>query len=113
MKITCDVCGGELVIGAGGKTADCTVCGMAHSMERVREKLKEYDIEMVDDEVILSRKITSGKAVARINGEAVPAVVLKEISSLLIDIHGQHEHQSLLSKKRHLDILDGYAKNEL
>ena len=41
MKITCDVCGGELVIGAGGKTADCTVCGMAHSMERVREKLKE------------------------------------------------------------------------
>ena len=81
--------------------------------DKVREKLKEYDIEMVDNEVILSRKISSGKAVARINGEAVPAVVLKEISSLLIDIHGQHEHQSLLSKKKHLDILDGYAKNEL
>ena len=81
--------------------------------DKVRQKLEEYDIDASDDVVILSRKITSGKAVARINGEAVPAVVLKEISSLLIDIHGQHEHQSLLSKRKHLDILDSYAKNDL
>ena len=81
--------------------------------EKVREKLSELDIEMDDDTVILSRKITSGKAVARINGEAVSASVLKEVASLLIDIHGQHEHQSLLSKKKHLDILDSYAKQEV
>ena len=62
--------------------------------DKVRQKLEEYDIDANDDTVILSRKVTSGKAVARINGEAVPAVVLKEIASLLIDIHGQHEHQS-------------------
>ncbi len=80
---------------------------------RVREKLAELDIEVEDDMVILSRKITSGKAVARINGEAVSASLLKEVASLLIDIHGQHEHQSLLSKKKHLDILDVYAKQEL
>ena len=81
--------------------------------EKVKEKLKELDIEAEDGMVILSRKISSGKAVARINGEAVSAAVLKEIASLLIDIHGQHEHQSLLSRKKHLDILDAYAKQEL
>ena len=82
--------------------------------DKVRTKLKEMDVEVEDDGiVILSRKITSGKAIARINGEAVSATKLKAVSSLLIDIHGQHEHQSLLSKKKHLDILDAYAKNEL
>ena len=81
--------------------------------EKIKIKLKEMGIEAEDGIVILSRKITSGKAVARINGEAVSAAKLKEVSSLLIDIHGQHEHQSLLSKKKHLDILDAYAKNEL
>ncbi len=82
--------------------------------DKVRAKLKEMDIEVEEDGVvILSRKITSGKAIARINGEAVSAAKLKAVSSLLIDIHGQHEHQSLLSKKKHLDILDAYAKNEL
>ena len=81
--------------------------------EKVKEKLNELDIDVEDDMVILSRKISSGKAVARINGEAVSAATLRDVSSLLIDIHGQHEHQSLLSKKKHLDILDAYAKQEL
>lgn len=81
--------------------------------EKTKEKLAELDIEVEDDMVILTRKITSGKAVARINGQAVAASTLKAASSLLIDIHGQHEHQSLLSKKKHLDILDAYAKEEL
>ena len=78
--------------------------------EKVKEKLAEFDIEAEDGQVILTRKISSGKAVARINGQAVSASVLKEVSGLLIDIHGQHEHQSLLSKKHHLDILDAYTK---
>ena len=78
--------------------------------DKVREKLAEFDIDVEDDMVILTRKITSGKAVARINGEAVSTSVLKAVASLLIDIHGQHEHQSLLSKKKHLDILDTYAR---
>ena len=81
--------------------------------EKVKEKLAEFDIEAEDGQVILTRKITSGKAVARVNGQAVSASVLKEVSSLLIDIHGQHEHQSLLSKKKHLDILDVYAKQQI
>lgn len=81
--------------------------------EKVREKLREYGIEAEENQIILTRKITPAKAIARINGETVSVSVLKEISSLLIDIHGQHEHQSLLSKKKHLDILDAYAKQKV
>lgn len=47
------------------------------------------------------------------NAESVPASKMREIASILIDIHGQHEHQSLLSKKKHLEILDDYAKEEI
>lgn len=81
--------------------------------ESVLDELKKLDIELDDNTVILSRKITSGRAVGKINGEAVSVSKMKEVASLLIDIHGQHEHQSLLSKKNHLKILDAYAKKEL
>lgn len=77
------------------------------------EDIRALDIEMEDDTVILSRKITGGRAIGRINGEAVSASKMKAVASLLIDIHGQHEHQSLLSKKKHLEILDTFAKEAL
>ena len=53
------------------------------------------------------------RSISKINGESVPASKVREISSLLIDIHGQHEHQSLLSKRKHLEILDLFAKDLL
>lgn len=77
------------------------------------EAIRALNIEMEDDTVILSRKITGGRAIGRINGEAVSASKMKAVASLLIDIHGQHEHQSLLSKKKHLEILDTFAKEAL
>lgn len=77
------------------------------------EAIRALDIEMEDDTVILSRKINGGRAIGRINGEAVSASKMKAVASLLIDIHGQHEHQSLLSKKKHLEILDTFAKEAL
>lgn len=76
-------------------------------------KLREMDIEVEDNTVILSRKITAQRAVGRVNGEAVSVSKMKEVASLLIDIHGQHEHQSLLSKKNHLVILDEFAGEKL
>lgn len=81
--------------------------------ERTKQKLAALDVELEDEQLILSRKITSGRAVGRVNGETVSASRMKEIASLLIDIHGQHEHQSLLAKKKHLEILDNYAKRAL
>lgn len=77
------------------------------------EALRQMDIEVEDSTIILNRKITSGRAVARINGEAVSASKLKAVAALLIDIHGQHEHQSLLYRKKHLEILDNYAREQL
>lgn len=81
--------------------------------EQTAKALEALDVELEDNTVILSRKITASRAIGRVNGEAVSVSRMKEIASYLIDIHGQHEHQSLLSKKKHLDILDEYAKKPL
>ena len=75
--------------------------------------LSEAQIEVEDGVIILSRKISNGRTIAKINGESVPASKLKEIASLLIDIHGQHEHQSPLHASKHLNFLDEFAKNEI
>lgn len=80
---------------------------------RQKELLKELDVIPENDQIILSRKIVNGRGVAKVNSESVPVSKMKTIASVLIDIHGQHEHQSLLSKRKHLEILDDYAKEEL
>ena len=76
----------------------------------VREKLESMDLEPQDDDtVIISRKMQPGKSICRINGETVTAKQVKELAESLIDIHGQHDHQSLLHKKKHLEILDSFC----
>lgn len=75
--------------------------------------LEEMDIFPENGEIIMSRKITSSRSIGKINSESVSASCMKAVAALLIDIHGQHEHQSLLQKKKHLEILDEYAKEEL
>ena len=69
------------------------------------ELLRSMDIVADDGVVVLSRKMMGKRSVSKINGETVSNAQLKEVASILIDIHGQHEHQSLLSKKKHLDIV--------
>ena len=81
--------------------------------DSVTAQLRALEIEPEDDTVILSRKITGGRSVAKINGESVPASRLKEAAGCLIDIHGQHEHQSLLHASKHLEYLDDYAGEKL
>lgn len=63
--------------------------------------------------MIFSRKIVNGRGAAKVNAETMPASKVREIASILIDIHGQHEHQSLLSARKHLEILDAYAADAL
>ncbi len=77
------------------------------------ELLKEKDIFPEDGVVTLSRKLIGKRSVSKINGESVSISQLKEVAGILIDIHGQHEHQSLLYKKNHLTILDSFAKEEI
>lgn len=82
--------------------------------EKQVEMAKDIGIEIFDDnQVIISRKLMNGKSISKINGETVPISVVKAIAEILIDIHGQHEHQSLLYKKNHLSILDEFAKSEI
>ena len=76
--------------------------------EETALRLNDLEIEPEDETVILTRRIVNGHSTARINSETVTASRLKEAASLLIDIHGQHEHQSLLKKSRHLSILDAF-----
>ncbi len=77
------------------------------------QQLKDMDIYPEDGTVIMSRRISGGRSVAKINSESVSAAKLKEVAGLLIDIHGQHEHQSLVQKKHQLMLLDEYAKDDL
>ena len=76
-------------------------------------QLRALDIYPEEGQLILSRKLMDGRSVSKINGETVTTRILKDVATILIDIHGQHEHQSLLSKKKHLEILDDYAKEEI
>ena len=81
---------------------------------RLKEKLEQYDVYPEDENIIVvSRKITYGRSVSKINGETVSLTTLKNVMDLLIDIHGQHDHQSLLYKNTHLQILDKYAGEEV
>jgi len=114
---------GSMTMALGGKVsremlredADYALAELVFSSEHpeLLKRLKELDIPVEDGQIILSRKISGGRSICRLNGETVSAAVLKEISSYLIDIHGQHEHQSLLNKKKHLEILDAYAHESL
>jgi len=81
--------------------------------KKIIEKLVQMDIPADDGNIMITRRLMPARSVCRINGEVVSARVLSEVSSALIDIHGQHDHQSLLSVPKHLEILDDYAKNDL
>jgi len=81
--------------------------------EALKQKIEKMDIPVADGMVILSRRLTNGRSISKVNGETVPVSVIRELASLLIDIHGQHEHQSLLYKKNHLRILDEFAREGL
>lgn len=76
--------------------------------------LKELELEAEDGLLALSRELTSaGRNICRVMGGVVPLATLKQISALLLDIHGQHEHQSLLNERRHLAFLDGFGGTQL
>ena len=82
--------------------------------DEMRGALETLEIPMEDDGlVIIQRKIQFNRSVFKICGETVTVKQIKALSELLIDIHGQHEHQSLLYKKNHMEILDSFAGEAL
>ena len=81
--------------------------------ENQAKEIEKLGITVEDGEVILSRRITGSRSINKINGETVPVSKLREVAAHLIDIHGQHEHLSLLQNKKQLEILDKFAAEEL
>lgn len=115
---------GSVNLALGGKVsksmlrenAEFALVELIFSVEhKVQEAaLRELEVYPEDGEIIMSRKIyASGRSVCRINSETVSQALMRKVASLLIDIHGQHEHESLLAKRNHMKYLDAYAKREL
>lgn len=77
------------------------------------DKLKDMDIDAEDGQIIIARKISNGKSLIKINGQTMTASALKEIASLLIDVHGQRDYETLVHTEKHLDILDAFAADSV
>ena len=80
--------------------------------ERIHAVLQAEDLLDDPDYILLGREIRlEGRNTARINGHSVSAGLQREVGALLVDIHGQSEHLSLLKVRNHLDLLDSYANS--
>lgn len=79
-----------------------------------KKVLSEMDLPLEEDGcLILQRKVMAGRSVCRVNGESVSMNQLKQLSGYLLDMYGQHEHQSLLKVSKHREFLDGYAGSRM
>lgn len=72
-------------------------------------KIREMEIPVEDGQIILQRRILPTRNTSRVCGETVTARQLRQLAEILIDIHGQHEHQSLLKQAKQAEILDAYG----
>lgn len=75
--------------------------------------IEDMELSLEEGQLILQRKIMENRSQCKVCGETVTAKQLRQLSEILIDIHGQHEHQSLLKEAKQLEILDAYAGSRL
>lgn len=83
--------------------------------DRLSDLLESFGIECEEDgALIISREFTaSGKNICRINGRIATVSMLKKIGERLIDVHGQHDNQSLLRTESHIELLDSFADDKI
>lgn len=80
----------------------------------IMNQLVELDIPDIEDgQLILSRKIIGNRSISKVNGENVTLSKLKNIAGVLLDLHAQHENQSLLIESNHIKLLDRYGQSEI
>ena len=106
------------VLGSKGDK-DCIRTGAQYALvelvftsqrKEVLSKMEELELPIEEDgSIFIQRKIMPGRSVCKVNGETVAAKQLKELASLLIAIHGQHDTQTLLNVKKHSQILDEFG----
>ncbi len=114
---------GSVHLALGGKFSqemlrngtDSALAELVFSVEdpRTVQALTELGYPPEDGQIIISRKLSGGRAVSRVNGETCTASALRQIAELLITIHGQRENQTLLKPGRQLEMLDTYGKTVL
>jgi len=100
------------MIRKGEDMASVTLCFIDHLGLGI-QFLKENEIPFEDNEIILERSIfQSGRTVYKINGAITTRQMVKDLSEILIDVHGQHEPQSLLDITNHIRLLDSFGEKE-
>jgi len=98
------------IVRAGEEKADISLVFDVRQSTEVCEWLKNYDLESDSGECIIRRTLTKeGRSRSYINGMPITLQPLRELSELLINIHGQHEHQALLKSDRQRILLDRFA----
>ncbi len=101
------------MIRTGAETATIQAIFSIKEQEKVKKKLEKIGIDFSGDELLLTREISrSGNNKVRINGQLTTLALFKEISPYLIDIHGQHEHQSLFSPDEQRNLLDELMRSD-
>jgi DNA repair protein RecN (Recombination protein N) len=105
--------GADLVRTGAAKAVVEAVFDLTGAPAEVLRRLSDagLDSEEEADTLLVTRELvrSGGKSQCRINGRLMPVAILKEIAEGLVDVHGQHEHQSLLATDRHIDILDSWG----
>lgn len=115
---------GSVMLALGGKTPKDFVrkdapFGLVELLfsvedEETKERLRQLEVPDIDDgELILSRKVIGSRSVSKVNGETITLARVREIAALLLDLHAQHEHQSLLVPGNHIKLLDRYGQEQL
>lgn len=102
------------MVGSNGDRLIVMGCfSLQSSSNIVKSKLKEWNIEINNNELNIKREITKdGKSKSFINNVGVRIAELKELGDLIVDIHGQHEHQSLFNPANHLNFYDSFLNIE-
>lgn len=102
--------GGPEIVRTGERSAKITAVFEVRPDQGIAREMEEAGVTSEENEVVIKREISSeGRTRAFINGDPVSINVLKRIGDVLVDFHGQHEHQSLLRKSTHVDLLDSYG----
>ncbi|MCR5102989.1 MAG: DNA repair protein RecN [Eubacterium sp.] len=109
---------GSIGIGLGGKfdaglLRDSEKDGLVELMfsvdDRVAGLLENEEIEVEDGEVIISRRLSNGRSINRINDKTVTIAKLKKVAEYLISLHAQHEQRTLMKVEKHLELVDSYG----
>ena len=75
--------------------------------------LEKKGIFPEDGLLVITRRIREGGSISRINGETVTLKTVQQAASMLIHLHGQHEHETLLNEEHHIEVIDSYGKEAL